>query len=231
MGDSLKAFYKYSLDVYLPKLIHSHLIQRRLKSHMEVRADFKIMPSEMAVAISGRGWIILLQKGNNEEPVHLSLKLPLLPKVEKGHWSHFYLVWSAESCSFLSSRTMKIAKFYEFYLIWSAESHLLVIQNDENVELLWVLSRLFCQILQLLQTAEKLQPRKATSHALPSARPPTCCVWRNPLLISSNMWQNLLWYFVSFRMCGLGLGVVGLPDSPGRPSVMPITHVCCRIRC
>ena len=52
---------------------------------MEVRADFKIMPSEMAVAISGRGWIILLQKGNNEEPVHLSLKLPLLPKVEKGH--------------------------------------------------------------------------------------------------------------------------------------------------
>ena len=146
MGDSLKAFYKYSLDVYLPKLIHSHLIQRRLKSHMEVRADFKIMPSEMAVAISGRGWIILLQKGNNEEPVHLSLKLPLLPKVEKGHWSHFYLVSFAESCSclssrtlnverfmssissdlpnliFLSSRMMKMLNFYEFYLVSSAKS-------------------------------------------------------------------------------------------------------------
>ena len=103
------------MDVCLPKLIHTHLIQRRLKSHMEVRAaveykitqsDFKIIPSEMEVApteaISHMGWIILLHgtSASISADINLSLKvLPFLGKVEKGHCSHFCLVSSAESCS------------------------------------------------------------------------------------------------------------------------------------
>ena len=121
MGDSLKAFYKYSLDVYLPKLIHSHLIQRRLKSHMEVRADFKIMPSEMAVAISGRGWIILLQKGTTKNQC-------------------IYL-WSYHS-------SQKLRKAIEATSISSRLPNPAAACRPERwtLNVLWVLSHLICRI-------------------------------------------------------------------------------------